>query len=100
MTNIEKIARTIETDPWDGAELGPQESGGQSDRTEADHGEGVPTADLGAEQALERGPEAAGDARTVEKGDEVGQHDAVAFLGKDEVGVAAVPLPAVRRAPG
>ena len=35
-----------------------------------------------------------------EESDEVGQHDAVAFLGQDEVGVAAVALPAVRRPAG
>ena len=31
-----------------------------------------------------------------EEGDEVGQDDAVAFLGQDQVGVAGVALPSVR----
>ena len=63
--------------------------------SEADDGEGVAPAHLRAQQAFVRGAEPAGDAGSVEERDEVGQHDAVAFLGQDEVGVTAVALPAV-----
>ena len=86
----------VKADPRNGAELAAQQPGRQPDRPEADDGQGVPPADLGAQQTFVGRAEAAGYAGAVEKGDEVGQHDAVPLLGQDQVGVTAVALPAVR----
>jgi hypothetical protein len=52
---------------------------------------------LQPQQPLIGGAEAAGDQRSVDVAERLGQQDASRFFGQEVVGVAAVTLPAVRR---
>ena len=97
---FETACREVDTDDEGDAEDAGELGGGETDGTEARDEETVATGDVHAREAFPGGPEAAGHEGPVDKGERLGERDAVLLFGEDVRGVAAVTLPAVGFAMG